>query len=120
MLLTVKVVCYASLMSTTTATLLHPSRYKSMSGQVRGRIVRPAVIRQATLAGYVATIETPTGSVLMARCYLCGSWADVRMFALDHVDPATKPLPGIYLEDLALACTPCNSRKRDSAADYPY
>lgn len=101
-------------------TLLHRSKYESISGDTRGKKVRPAVIQEAHRAGYVAMIETPDGPQLMARCYLCGFWGGVHMFALDHCDPATKPEQGIYLEDLALACTPCNSRKRENVAEYPY
>jgi len=104
----------------TVKTLLHPACYNGISGTTRGKVVRPAVIQEATSAGFTAWIDTPDGPQLMARCYLCGLWGAVEFFALDHVDPATKPQPGVYLEDLALACTPCNSRKRDTEADYPY
>ena len=105
-----------------TKTLLHASRYASISGTTRGIHVRPAVIKRAIAAGYVVRTVMPDGGThTMGRCYLCDRWAHVDMLALDHVDPATKPLPGIYLEDIALACTPCNSAKRDHYAGvYPY
>ena len=105
---------------TTTRTMLHPSRYNGISGTTRGKVIRPAVIQRAAAAGYVATIETPTGPALMARCYLCDSWGAVHMFALDHCDASTKPDPGVFLEDLALACTPCNTRKDQATNAYPY
>lgn len=102
------------------ATMLHRARYNSVSGTTRGKVIRPAVVQAAALAGYVTMIDTPTGRCLMARCYLCSAWGSVDMFALDHVDPSTKPLEGVYLEHLALACTPCNTRKDQTVSAYPY